>query len=161
MTTLVAGPATSAPARVAVAVLQWGRADETLRCLEALRKSEGVGLEVVVADNRSPEREAAELVRAAHPWVTVVENEANLGFAGGNNRILARWLAERPRSPRYAFVLNNDVEVAADCLRRMLDCMRRTGAAAVGALNFARGTRRLASSGGRIAWPSARYVEEG
>lgn len=57
--------------------------------------------EVVMVDNASADG-SLELVRRDHPWVRVVRNPANEGFAGGNNAGLpfARG--------RFVVLLNND-----------------------------------------------------
>lgn len=47
---------------------------------------------------------------------------ANLGFSGGNNRVLKRLLAgEHP--PEYVFLLNADTRVEPDCLARLVAVM--------------------------------------
>lgn len=144
-----------------VVVLQWGNADETLRCLEALRRTRGVDFAVIVVDNGTPD--AAARVRGKHRWVQVVENGANLGFAEGNNVILRQLLAQREQTgaPRYCLLLNNDVEVEPDCLARLLETARAPRAGAVGALNLVRRSEEIGSSGGFVAWPSARYRDAG
>ena len=146
-----------------VIVLQWGRSQETVRCLSALRRSQGARFTTVVVDNASPEPGAVERVRAACPWVHVVANRRNLGFAEGNNVVLRELVARRKQGagPRWALLLNNDVEVEADCLARMLETAQRRRAGAVGALNFRRGTSVIGSSGGFIDWPAGTYRDAG
>ena len=144
---------------VTVIVLQWGRAAETVRCLDALLKSVQVAFDVVVIDNASPEPGAVATVRKAHPEVRIVENSRNLGYAGGNNVVLRKLVDDRMKGqgPRYAFLLNNDVEVAPDCLGRLVAAARGKRAAAVGAVNVIRGTQEYGSSGGFIKWPGGTY----
>ncbi len=153
----------SLAAALTVVVLQWGRADETIACLSALRRSRGVTFGVLVVDNPSAEADTADRVAAAHPWVEVLRNGANLGFAGGNNVALERLVAARAagRAPRYALVLNNDVEVEPDCIAELLAVARRRDAAVTGAINFLKGTRRVGSSAGELVWPSASYRDVG
>jgi GT2 family glycosyltransferase len=160
-------------ADVAVIVLQFGKADETLRCLAALEQSQDVELDVIVVDNASPDPAAVPTLRDARPELPLIVNDINHGFAEGNNRILrdlvARWTQERarcasqdrhPRAPRFALLLNNDVELAPDCIAEMLQVAREYRAGAVGAINFVRGTQDCGSSGGRILLPSCRYIDE-
>ena len=47
----------------------------------------------------------------------LLENNENLGFAGGNNTGIALALADP--ACRYVFILNNDTEVAPDALKRL------------------------------------------
>ncbi|MAE76091.1 MAG: hypothetical protein CMJ85_04375 [Planctomycetes bacterium] len=148
---------------VVVLVLQWGHADETVRCLRALRASQGVRFEAIVIDNASSDAGAADKVRHAHPWVEVVENEHNLGFAGGNNVGLRRLVKARATgaSPRWCLLLNNDVELTQDCLAEMVAVAQAKHAGAVGALNFERESGAIASSGGFMQWPSGTYRDAG
>ncbi|HVY61570.1 MAG TPA: glycosyltransferase family 2 protein, partial [Planctomycetota bacterium] len=97
---------------VATVVLTWNGREDTLRCLETLRGELAPGDAVVVVDNASSDGTAAA-VRAAHPWATLLETGANLGFAGGNN-VGLRWALERPFD--WIFILNNDTLVPAGTL---------------------------------------------
>ena len=86
---------------------------------------------IVVADYS---RAAAETVAAASVAVPLVliRNEANLGFAGGNN-VGLRFLFGQPAFD-YVWVLNNDIVVASDSLSEMVESAEaRGGKAAVSA----------------------------
>ena len=61
-------------------------------------------LEVIMVDNGSTDG-SVTYVRETHPWVRVIENEANLGFAGGNDVGLETARGE------YVATLNNDTRV--------------------------------------------------
>jgi GT2 family glycosyltransferase len=150
-------------AHLAVVVLQWGRVDETLRCLEALRHSRGVTFALMVVDNASPEPDAVARIAREFPDVTLVQNESNLGFAAGNNVALRRLLTARAeaRCPRWCLLLNNDVEVHPDCLRELLMVAVDKRAGAVGAINYLRGCLAIGSSGGFIDWPATTYRDAG
>ena len=150
----------SGTAVLTVVILQWGRSEKTLACLEALHKSERVNFDVVVVDNASDEVDAAARIYEHWPEIDVVENADNLGFAEGNNVVLRRLVRDRKRAvvPRWCLLLNNDVELGPNCLEEMLIVADRRQAAAVGAINETpRGS--VTSSGGKIRWPSGRYVD--
>ncbi len=146
-----------------VIVLQYGKPDETLRCLEALDRTINCDIDVVVVDNASPDENAVTSLLEARPDMPLIVNEENLGFAEGNNRILgeamARWLDGT--GPRYALLLNNDVEVDPCCLSEMLSVAIDEQAGAVGAINQARGSTRLAPCGGSVRFPACAYEDEG
>jgi GT2 family glycosyltransferase len=66
-------------------VLNWRTADLTRRSVEALVADGLVRERIVVVDNASGDG-SAERLRSALPGVHVLEIEANVGFARGNNR---------------------------------------------------------------------------
>ena len=76
----------TAPGVVSVVLVNFRGAPDTIVALENLRLIDWPmeNLEVVVVDNASGDG-SAEAIRAAAPWVTVVESPLNLGFAGGCN----------------------------------------------------------------------------
>ncbi|MFA7331690.1 MAG: glycosyltransferase family 2 protein [Candidatus Delongbacteria bacterium] len=72
---------------------------------------------VLLVDNASPD-DSVERVRRAFPWVEVLAQERNLGFAGGCNAGLRAALADP--ACRVAVLLNNDTEPAPDWLEQPL-----------------------------------------
>lgn len=64
------------------------------------------------------------------PFLTVLKNGANLGFAGGNNSGIQ--LALRDPRCRFIWLLNNDTVVAADALVELLARMEEPGIAICG-----------------------------
>lgn len=89
---------------VAIVVLNWNGRDLTLQCLSSLEGLDYPSFAVVLVDNASSDG-SAQAVREAFPAVTVLENEANLGFSEGNNRGIAYALS---RGADYVLILNND-----------------------------------------------------
>lgn len=102
---------------VAVIVLNWNRTDLTLACLRSLYRLERLPDQVIVVDNGSRPDPAA-LITAAFPQITLLRNERNLGFAGGNNIAIRHALAH---GADYVMLLNNDAEVAPDLLGLLVD----------------------------------------
>jgi GT2 family glycosyltransferase len=102
------------PARVAALLLNWRRADLTLRCLRDLLAVAAPPMRVFVLDNGSGPDEVAALragVAAAAPGphaLELVELPANLGFTGGMNEGFRRAAAA---GLPYALVLNNDLRL--------------------------------------------------
>lgn len=74
------------PSGIAV-VVSYNSAAELPGCLESLRAQRGVALEVHVVDNASRDG-SAELVRTRYPWVTLIANHDNRGFARATNQVL-------------------------------------------------------------------------
>ena len=91
-------------APVTVVILAWNSWDTTKACLDSLRPTLGLRDQVVVVDNGSTDGTALGL--RMYPWVEVVSNADNRGFAGGCNDG-----ASRARHEILIF-LNNDTVLA-------------------------------------------------
>ncbi len=101
--------------RVAVIILNWNNASDTLACLASLSPFPEWA-SVIVVDNGSSE-ESVPLLEKQAPGIKLLQSQANLGYAGGNNLGLSYAL-------QHDFdticILNNDVVVAPDFLDRPL-----------------------------------------
>jgi GT2 family glycosyltransferase len=97
------------PPRVVLLILTWNRRDDVLRCVASLPRLAYPNVTPVVIDNASQDDTVAAL-RARHPELTILENRANLGYAGGNN-VGIRWALERGAD--YVQLINSDTEVTA------------------------------------------------
>ena len=87
------------------------------RCLQSVQKAlEGIDGEVFVVDNHSDDDSVAVL-RASYPWVRLIENPENMGFACANN------IAIRQSEAEYVLLLNPDTVVEEDTLRHSLAFM--------------------------------------
>lgn len=87
---------------VDVGVVTWNTRDLTVEALRRLLDSDqGCELRLLVHDNASSDG-TSEAIRAAVPEAEVVASDANLGFAAGVNRLLAR------SSAPWFLALNSD-----------------------------------------------------
>jgi len=139
------------PPRMMVLILNWNGLADTLACLESVRRLvDYLAYEVVVVDNGSSDGSPA-IIRQRFPEVMVIENEENLGYAGGNNVGLRYALAQ---GADYALLLNNDTEVAPDFLSRLVKAANAdpiVGAAGPTILYYDSPTV-IWSAGGAIDW---------
>lgn len=105
----------------------FNKAALTQHCLRTLPPTlEGCGEgEVIVIDNASSDETPQML--AEFPWVRVVRNETNLGFAGANNQ------GARLARGRFLILLNNDTEARPGWLARMLAAAQDPSVGVVGA----------------------------
>ncbi|MFC1693724.1 glycosyltransferase [Candidatus Latescibacterota bacterium] len=78
---------------------------------EAIRD---LDVEVFVVDNASHDDSAA-MVKRKYPWVNLIENDTNLGFARANNQALVR------AKGSYVLLLNPDTVLRTDTLTTMVD----------------------------------------
>jgi len=83
-------------------------------CLRSIAHSEAATAQVMVVDNASGDG-SAEMVRAAFPWVELLEPRENVGFAKANNAALAQ------ARGNYVLLLNSDTVVRPGALDAMAE----------------------------------------
>jgi GT2 family glycosyltransferase len=100
---------------VTVVIVNWNGERLLPECLEALAKQDLADgqVDVWMVDNGSTDGSVA-LVERDFPWVRVLRNPRNDGFAGGNNVAL-----RQVRTP-FVALCNSDARPAPDWLRRLL-----------------------------------------
>ena len=104
------------PPSVVAVVLNWNNLPDTLECVESLQRSDYSNLAVWVVDNDSRE-DPSTVLHERHPSVRVLRNARNLGYGAGNNAGLRRAI---DAGAAYVLLLNNDVVVAPDMVRRLV-----------------------------------------
>ncbi|MGB8931643.1 MAG: glycosyltransferase family 2 protein [Anaeromyxobacteraceae bacterium] len=133
--------------QVVVVVLTFNTARYVDACFGALARARLAGsrAEVLAVDNASTDGTAAQ-IRARYPWVSVIENPQNLGFAGGNN---VGMRAAIDRGADWIYLLNPDTEVEAGFLEHALAVARETpNAGSVQSLLLLPGERPLINTAG-------------
>jgi hypothetical protein len=105
---------------VALIVLNWNGASDTLACLTSFRASSPT-THLIVVDNGSTDGSdsAIEASGLAH---TLIRNTGNLGYAGGNNVGLRRALAE---GFQVVGVVNNDTVAAPGLVDNLMAALPR------------------------------------
>jgi GT2 family glycosyltransferase len=99
--------------RVSIIIVHFNGVEVLSRCLKFLSKIDYNNFEVILVDNASTDN-SVKFVRENYPWIKIVENERNLGFAEGNNRGLKYATGE------YIVLLNSDTEVTPNWLRELV-----------------------------------------
>ncbi|MBP9656797.1 MAG: glycosyltransferase family 2 protein [Candidatus Promineofilum sp.] len=97
---------------VAIIILNWNNAPDTLACLESVFQMDYPNFSVLVVDNGSTD-DSVDRIRAAYPNVEILETGENLGYAEGNNIGIRHALDGRPY---FILVLNNDTLVQPNLL---------------------------------------------
>lgn len=105
------------PPAVAIIIVNYKGREDTLECLESLRGLTYPNFRTYLVDQASNDG-TPQAVRERFPEVVVIENPANDGFAGGNNRGIEAALKE---GPAYLFLLNNDTTVAPNLLEPLVE----------------------------------------
>lgn len=112
--------------KVAVVVLNWKGLDDTRACLASLEES-SYPVDVIIVDNHSEDGSAEALVRE-FPDKVVLRQEANLGYAGGNNAGLKRALG---LGYDVIGVLNNDTIASPGMVAGIVDALATHPRAAI------------------------------
>jgi len=101
--------------KLSIIILNYNTRDLTDNCLVSIKKVRNEAkMQVIVSDNGSTD-DSVKMIREKHPWVEVVENNANLGFAAGNNR------ARKKTRGEYVLILNTDTIIKKNALKSCLD----------------------------------------
>jgi len=116
---------------LSIIIVNWNTRDLLAACLESVHRDvetlAGWNVETFVVDNASSDG-SPQMVRERFPWVRLIENGENLGFAAANNQAL------RQARGRYALLLNSDTEVQPGALAALVEFMAaHPQAGAVGA----------------------------
>jgi len=106
---------------VSIIILVCNQIAYTKKCIESIIKHTNVPFELIVVDNASTdgtlqylESELTQLI--PEDRLRIIKNNANLGFAKGNNQGIVA-----SRAP-YVMLLNNDVVVTPGWLSKMMTC---------------------------------------
>ena len=105
--------------RISVVVLNFNGKQYLHDCLSSLALQTCMDFEVIVVDNGSSDG-SVEYLRGNFPWVKVVRNEENLGFAEGTNSGI------REAKGDLILTLNNDTKADKDFIKRLIEPMSET-----------------------------------
>jgi GT2 family glycosyltransferase len=103
--------------RVLVSILNYRSVDESVIAVRSLQQQDYPNYRLQLLDNASPTAYVDE-IRAQVPELDVRLTSTNLGYCGGNNYALRQGLAE---GCDYVIVCNQDIEVAPDAIRRLVE----------------------------------------
>ncbi|MBI4533437.1 MAG: glycosyltransferase family 2 protein [Candidatus Melainabacteria bacterium] len=99
---------------VSVVIVSWNTSCLLRRCLETLKQElQGLEHEVFVVDNDSSDDSAA-MVANEHPWVQLIANQSNKGFACANNQAIELSCGN------VVLLLNPDTEVLPGSIQKLL-----------------------------------------
>lgn len=106
--------------QLAVIILNWNAAADTIRCVGHLAAWERLKPAIWVVDNASSDG-SAEIIARECPEIHLIRNQSNLGFAGGNNRGIIEAL-EAGDAP--ILLLNNDAVIGESDALRLLESLQ-------------------------------------
>lgn len=134
--------------KVGAIVVNWNGGGDNLVCLRELERAP---LDCVIFVDNASSDGSLERVRAEFPALTVLANDANLGFGAASNQGAA---AARARGCEALLFVNNDVRLPAEELRKLVAALEgdpRLGFVGPRVLDAA-DRRRIWAAGGRLSW---------
>lgn len=131
---------------LSVVIVNWNVRELLRECLRSVRDETRLadGSDVIVVDNASSDG-SVEMVRTEFPWVHLIVNDVNEGFAKANNRAFSICRG------RYVLLLNPDTVVVDQALDRLVDWMEAHPRAAVA------GCRLLNTDGSLQRWTGGSF----
>jgi len=99
--------------KVSIVILNFNGKEYLKNCFNSLKNQTFLNYEVIMVDNASTDG-SVEYVKRDFPWVKIIQNERNLGFAEGNN------IGAKHASGDYIVFLNNDAEVHSRWLEELV-----------------------------------------
>jgi len=104
------------PIDISIIIVSYNTADRIGICLESIQADQECRKEVFVIDNASTDG-SVDFIKRNYPWVHLIVNEENKGFAAANNQLLPRCQG------KYIFFLNPDTKVEPGSLKKFTSFM--------------------------------------
>ena len=104
--------------KVSIIILNWNGLEDTVECLESLKKVTYPNYEVIVVDNASEGNDVQVLREKFGDYIQLIQNDRNYGCAEGYNTGI-RFILKKSKS-KYIMTMNNDVIVAPDFLDELV-----------------------------------------
>ena len=109
---------------VSIQILNWNRAQDTLRAIDSAKEQTYSNIEIVFVDNGSDDN-SVELVKQNHPDVIVVQLDKNYGCPEGRNKGVEFCNGE------FIFYLDNDGVLHKDAVQKAYDLISKDDQIAV------------------------------
>jgi len=103
--------------KVAVLILNWNSYQETINCINKLKKSTYKYYSIIIVDNNSDD-DSFEQIKKDFPGYEYIYSKKNLGYAGGNNLGIKKALENKAD---LIWILNNDTIPLPDTLENLVD----------------------------------------
>ncbi|MBF0508369.1 MAG: glycosyltransferase family 2 protein [Deltaproteobacteria bacterium] len=102
--------------RVSIVILNWNGIRFLDECLTSVKDQSFNDFELILVDNGSHDG-SVDYVNRKYPWVRIISNSANQGFARGTNQGISEAVGT------YLVTLNNDTRVEQDWLLELVKAM--------------------------------------
>ncbi|OOM75831.1 N-acetylglucosaminyl-diphospho-decaprenol L-rhamnosyltransferase [Clostridium puniceum] len=105
---------------VYIIVLNYNNFEDTVECIDSLEEIKYDNYKIVIIDNKSTDSSNQILREKYSKKYVYIENDKNLGYAGGNNKGVKYALVN---NAQYICILNNDTVVKENFLKKLVNCM--------------------------------------
>ncbi|MBN2396657.1 MAG: glycosyltransferase family 2 protein [Candidatus Atribacteria bacterium] len=102
--------------KLAVLLVLFNDKEHIPRLISSLSNQTFSSFKVYAVDN-SPDNSSAKLLKKIYPKAIILENNENLGYASGNNRLAKKAFSE---GADVVFIANTDIELEKSCLESLL-----------------------------------------
>ncbi|MEG6532045.1 glycosyltransferase family 2 protein [Caldibacillus thermoamylovorans] len=102
---------------VYIVIVNYNGLQDTIECINSIKKSTYENYKVVVVDNGSTDNSVSTLIKEFRD-VKLIKSQENLGFSGGNNIGIMFALNQ---NADYVCLLNNDTVVSKDFLKELVE----------------------------------------
>jgi len=122
MTELIIQPAKNGISNPSVytLILNYNNYSDTIETIESVFSLDYDSNTIMLIEN-STDEQIVKKIRLQFPFLEIIENKKNLGYAGGNNVGIQVALAH---GAEYIFILNNDVILEKDVLTKCIDAIK-------------------------------------
>lgn len=109
---------------VTIQILNWNRADETLRAIKSAKDQTYENTEIIVVDNGSTD-DSIPKIKSSFPEVKLIKLDKNYGCPGGRNRGIEFCTGS------YIFFCDNDGVLHKDAVRNAMTCILKDSNVAI------------------------------
>lgn len=137
--------------KVSIIILNWNGLDDTIECLESLKKITYPNYEVIVVDNASSGNDLEVLRERYGDYILIIANDENYGYPEGNN-IGMRYALNK--GVEYVLLLNNDTIVDPDFLSELVKVAESDSSAGImgSKVQYYYHPNTIQAAGGKIRW---------
>ena len=107
--------------KVSIVILNWNEPKITIRCIESCINLNYDNFDIIIVDNASID-DSVNILKSKFPGITLIQNNNNMGYAGGNNIGIDYALTN---NSDYIWILNNDVIVEQNSLSYLMEFFKK------------------------------------
>lgn len=146
--------------KVAVILINYNGKKYNDACIASVLESKDVETRAIVVDNASTDDSLMLLTEkwGKNPRVSIISMKENTGFSGGNNAGIRQALEQ---GYHYILLLNNDTEIDALAIQKMVACQKETDSIIVPKIYFADKRDTIWCAGGYLTPIIKKAVQRG